>query len=184
MLDMIRFRLFTLAAAVMLATSPGVSPEAQAQAQEQRPLRVELDQTLLDRWIAVAPGFFRMSKTLSLSSPDLETVVRQQTEKMCAEAGFDSLDQCHQVFAYVGMFIENCDGSGIFRDPIPLFRRRLARLEMDTKLPPAERDHTIVQLKLLLALFPDRLPAEHVRLLNANRGRIFAAFQPGLAEPN
>ncbi|HWE21339.1 MAG TPA: hypothetical protein VG758_29910 [Hyphomicrobiaceae bacterium] len=158
----------------MLILALNAVPSARAQQQ----IRVELSQLLLDQWIAVAPAFFKMSKSNpDFSRPETEVALRVQMEKACIEAGFDSYDQCAEVFGYVGIIIAGCDRrTRSFRDPIPLMRRQLARLEADISMPPAERDKQISELRQLLAALPDRLPTEHLRLMTANRDRIFKAI--------
>jgi hypothetical protein len=174
MLNVTRASALSLAAAAMLILAPNAVPSAWAQQQ----LRVELNQLLLDQWIAVAPAFFKMSKSNpDFSHPETEAGLRAQMEKACIEANFDSYDQCAQVFGYVGLIIAGCDRrTRSFHDPIPLMRRDLARLEADISMPPAERDKKISELREALAGLPDRLPTEHLQLMTANRDRIFKAI--------
>jgi hypothetical protein len=172
---MTRTKVLGVVIAAALALSPIRPPAAQAQ---QQPTRVELDQSLLDRWIAVFPAFFKMSKSNpDPSRPETEAGLRAQMEKACAGAGFDGYDQCAEVFGYVGMIVSACDRrTRTFRDPIVLMRRQIARIEADTKLSAEQKDKATAELRQVVARFPDNIPAEHLRLMTANRDRVFAVL--------
>src|SRR5262245_23957876 len=130
---MTRTKTLCVVIAAVLVLSP-IRPPA-ALAQQQPPMRVELNQSLIDRWIAVAPAFFKMRKSNpDISRPETEAALRAQMEKACAGAGFDSYDRCAGLFGYVGMIVSACDRrTRTFRDPIVLMRRQIARIEADTR---------------------------------------------------
>jgi hypothetical protein len=94
-------------------------------------------------------------------------------ERICDEAGFQSYDQCGDIITYIGMLVSGCDSKGNFRDPIAMMRREIARIDADASLSPEEKDSTTAKLKQVVAAFPRNLPREHIRLMNANRDRIF-----------
>lgn len=175
---MIRTSLLNLATATMLVLTPVALSSAQAQqtqSQQTQARTVELNQTLIDKWLVAMPAIVALGK--STSAPQTDDEARQQMDKICTEAGFQSADQCGEVTGYVGMIVSACDRRAQkFRDPIPLMRRELARLERDTTLPPDARDKTIAEVKEIIAAFPSGFPAEHIKLMNANRDRIFTVL--------
>jgi len=157
----------------MLLLSPVGQPAARAQQQQASP--VELNQSLLDRWLVAMPGIVKLGT--SSSAPQTDDDARPHVERICAEANFDSYDQCAQVIGYVGMIVSACDKrTGTFRDPVAMMRREIARIEASTSLPAANKEQTIRSLREMLAALPDKLPDAHIQLMNANRDRIFAAL--------
>ncbi|MGB7210987.1 MAG: hypothetical protein WBD27_20200 [Pyrinomonadaceae bacterium] len=169
---MIRKTVSRLAAAALLASLIAATG-AQAQSKT-----VELDQSLLDQWIVAMPAVIKLGK--SPSAPQTDEAARPHVERICTEAGFQSYDQCAEVIGCIGMIISACDRrTQTFRDPIPLMRREIARLEADTKMPAAAKAQAIAEMEEILATFPDGFPDHHIRLMNANRNRVFAAvFAP------
>lgn len=163
--------LVSLMAAILL-----VSPLAHAaQAQQQPAPLVDLNETLLERWIAVIPALLSLSK--SSTAPQNDAEARPHMERICAEAGFDNSDQCAQVIGYVGMIVSACDRrTQTFADPVVVMRRHLARLRANTRMPEAKRERAVADVEKILAEMPDSFPAEHIALMNANRVRIFAAL--------
>ena len=80
------------------------------------------------------------------------------------------------MIGYVGMIVSACDRrSRTFRDPIPLMRRELARLEADTKMPADAKARAIAEMKEILTV-SRWLSCEHIALMNANRDRVFAVL--------
>jgi hypothetical protein len=156
-----------LAAAAMLSLSPYAAPDARAQ---QSQIRVELDQAVVDKWLVFMTGIYEILKSGTV--PQTEEALRRHIERFCAEAGFDSLDRCGEIMGYVAMIVATWDPlERSFRDPLPRMRNTLARLEADTN-PTRESERTIAQLRDVLARLPERLPREHLQLINANRNRI------------
>jgi hypothetical protein len=156
-----------VAAALLMVGLPG------ARAQIVSP--IELNQTLLDRWLVVMPKVVKLGK--SSDAPQTDDALRPHLEKICAEAGFDSYDQCGEVIGYVGMIVSACDRrTRTFHDPIVLMRRQIARIEANTKLSPADKDKATAELKRIVARFPSNLPEAHLRLVTANRDLIFAVL--------
>lgn len=154
---------------VLAVTGP---PAAQAQ-KHMSP--IVLDQSLVDRWLLAMPAMIKLGT--SSSTPQTDDAVRPQVERICSEAGFDSYDQCGEVIGYVGMIVSACDRRArTFRDPIVLMRRQIARIESDMSLSPEERDKATAELKEIVARFPENLPQTHIRLMTANRDRVFAAL--------
>lgn len=167
---MIRALVSSLAAAAMLLLF-----QSGARAQQPPPQPVELNQSLLDRWLVVMPAVINLGK--SDAAPQTDDAARPHMEKICADAGFQSYDQCAEVIGYVGMIVSACDRrSRTFRDPILLMRRELARLEADTKMPAAARNQAIAEMKEIVAAFPNGFPASDIQLMNANRDRVFAVL--------
>ncbi len=146
-----------------------------AQAQQQPAPLVDLNQTLLERWIAVVPTLVSLSK--SGAAPQSDADARPHMERICTQAGFDSSDQCAQVIGYVGMIVSACDRrTQTFGDPVLVMRRHLARLRANTRMPAAKREQAVAEVETILAEMPDRFPEAHIALMNANRARIFAAL--------
>lgn len=167
---MIRALVSSLAAAAMLLL---FQSGARAQQLPARP--IALNQSLLDRWLVVMPAVIALGK--SDAAPQTDDAARPHMEKICADAGFQSYDQCAEVIGYVGMIVSACDRrSRTFRDPILLMRRELARLEADTKMPAAARNQAIAEMKEIVAAFPNGFPASDIQLMNANRDRVFAVL--------
>lgn len=136
---------------------------------------IELNQTLLDRWLVAMPKVVKLGK--SSDAPQTDDALRPHLEKICAEAGFDSHDQCGEVIGYVGMIVSACDRRNrMFRDPIVMMRRQIARIEADARLSPADKDKATAELKQIVATFPANIPESHLRLMAANRDRIFAVL--------
>jgi len=164
--------ILTLTAAGLLVLSPHAMPGAQAQ---QQTIRVDLDQSLLDKSIIALPQIAKLG--MSATVPQTEEELRKQLERICTDAGFDSYDQCAQVTGYVGMIISAWDQRALrFRDPIVLMRAQLSRLEADTSPPTPEREQTMVQMKEILGRFPGGVPRAHLDLATSNRDRIFEAI--------
>jgi hypothetical protein len=163
-------RLFVpLLSAILLSWSLGATAQAQP-----APL-VDLNQTLLERWIAVVPALVSLSK--SGAAPQTDADARPHMERMCTEAGFDNYDQCAQVIGYVGMIVSACDRrTQTFGDPVLVMRRHLARLRANTRMPAAKREQAVAGVEKILAEMPDSFPEAHIALMNANRARIFAAL--------
>ena len=162
-------RVVPLAVAILLSLAPV------AQAQPQPAPLVDLNQTLLERWIAVVPTLVSLSK--SGAAPRTDADARPHMERMCTEAGFDSYDQCAQVIGYVGMIVSACDRrTQTFGDPVVVMRRHLARLRANTTMPAAKREKAVAEVEAILVEMPDRFPEAHIALMNANRARIFAAL--------
>ena len=166
-----RTRLFALVVAILLS-----APLTQtAQAQQQPAPLVDLNQTLIDRWIAVIPALLSLST--SGAAPQNDAEARPHMERICAEAGFDDYDQCAQVIGYVGMIVSACDRrTQSFGDPVVVMRRHLARLRANTRMPAAKREQSVAEVEKILAEMPDSFPEAHIALMNANRARIFAAL--------
>lgn len=147
-----------------------------AHAQQQPAVLVDLNQTLLERWIAVIPALLSLSKPGVAPQSDAEA--RPHMERICAEAEFDNYDQCAQVIGYVGVIVGACDRrTQTFGDPVLVMRRHLARLRANTRMPAAKREQAVADVEKILAEMPDSFPAEHLALMNANRARIFAALR-------
>ena len=167
---MIRALVSSLAAAAMLLLF-----QSGARAQQPPAQPIALNQSLLDRWLVVMPAVINLGK--SDAAPQTDDAARPHMEKICADAGFQSYDQCAEVIGYVGMIVSACDRrSRTFRDPILLMRRELARLEADTKMPAAARNQAIAEMKEIVAAFPNGFPASDIQLMNANRDRVFAVL--------
>ena len=164
-------RVVPLAVAILLSLP--LVPVAQAQ-QQPAPL-VDLNQTLIERWIAVVPALVSVSK--SGAAPQSDADARPHMERMCTEAGFDSYDQCAQVIGYVGMIVSACDRrTQTFGDPVLVMRRHLARLQANNRMPAAKRERAVAEVEKILAELPDSFPEAHIALMNANRARIFTAL--------
>ena len=169
------FRSIRLAIALLIAVLLGSPLATSAQAQPQSAPLVDLNQTLIDRWVAVLPALLTLSK--SKTAPQSDAEARPHMERMCAEAGFDNYDQCAQVIGYVGMIVSACDRrTQTFGDPVLVMRRHLARLRANTRMPAAKREQSVAEVEKLLADMPDSFPEAHIALMNANRARIFAAL--------
>lgn len=169
------FRSTRLAIALLIAVLLGSPLATSAQAQPQSTPLVDLNQTLIDRWIAVLPVLLTLSK--SSTAPQSDAEARPHMERICAEAGFDNYDQCAQVIGYVGMIVSACDRrTQTFGDPVLVMRRHLARLQANTRMPAAKREQAVAEVEKILAEMPDRFPEAHIALMNANRVRIFAAL--------
>jgi hypothetical protein len=164
----IRSALATCAVAGLVLFCPAARPEAQAQVAAP----VTFDQTLLDRWLDVFPAVMRMTKPDAV--PMSDDAGQEFMEHICAGAGFASYDQCAEVFFYAGMIMGACDRkSRSFRDPIKLMRRQIAKIEANAGLSPEQKAKATAGLKEVVARFPDNIPAAHLRLMTANRDRIF-----------
>ena len=159
--------------AALLLFSPIGQAAAQVQQRQAQP--IELDQSLLDRWLVAMPGIVKLGT--SRSAPQTDETARPHVERICAEARFDSYDQCAEVIGYVGMIVSACDRrTQTFGDPVVVMRRHLARLRANTTMPAAKREKAVAEVETILVEMPDRFPEAHIALMNANRARIFAAL--------
>lgn len=165
---MIRAALSICAAAALFVFSPVARPvHAQPTSKP-----IELNQMLLDRWLALYPAILRMAKPDA--APMSEDEGRAYLERHCAEAGFANHDQCAAVFGYAGMILSACDRrTRSFRDPIKLMRRHIAKIEADSRLSPEQKEKATAGMKQMVARFPNAIPEAHLRLMTANRDRIF-----------
>ena len=168
---MVRTMPWTLAAAIVLLLSPVLLHHAQGQ----QPTLIELNQSLLEKWLVVMPQVVKLGKSATV--PQTDDALLPHLEKICAGARFDSSDQCGAVIGYVGMIVSACDRRNrTFRDPIVMMRREIARIEADASLSPADKDEATAGLKEIVAVFPNNLPEAHIQLVTANRDRIFAVL--------
>ena len=141
----VRSPMVALAVAILLGWPLALAAQAQPQS---APL-VDLDQTLLERWMAVIPTLVNLSK--SHAAPQTDTEARPHMERMCTEAGFDNYDQCAQVIGYVGMIVGACDRrTQTFGDPVVVMRRHLARLQADAQMSPAKREQAVAEVEKIL----------------------------------
>jgi hypothetical protein len=162
----------TLAAAVLLLLSPVLWHPARGQ---QPATPIDLNQSLLEKWLVAMPQVVKLGKSATV--PQTDDALLPHLERICAGAGFDSSDQCGAVIGYVGMIVSACDRrTRTFRDPIVMTRREIARIEADDSLSPADKDKATAELKQVVAAFPNNLPEAHLRLVTANRDRIFAVL--------
>jgi hypothetical protein len=169
-LVMIRTMPLTLAAVALLCLSAVGLYDGHAQ----QPAPIQLDQSLLDRWIVAMPQVIKLGKS---GTPQTDDALRPHLNRICAEAGFDSYDQCGETIGYVGMIVSACDRkSGTFRDPIVMMRRQIRRIEANAKLSPDDKEKATAELKHIVARFPNNLPEAHIGLVTANRDRIFAVL--------
>jgi hypothetical protein len=167
---MIRRLPLTLAAVAVVVLSVVGLDDAHAQ----QPAPIQLDQALLDRWIVAMPQVIKLGKS---GAPLTDDALRPHLDRICAEAGFDSYDQCGETIAYVGMIVSACDRRNrTFRDPVVMTRRQIRRIEADAKLSPADKEKATAELKQIVARFPNNLPQAHIGLVTANRDRIFAVL--------
>jgi hypothetical protein len=167
---MMRPLALALSAAAMLLLPPAM-PGAQAQQQK---LRVELDQSLLEKWLLLMPQMTRLVQSGSM--PQTEQEAQAVLERVCTKAGFDGYEQCTQVLGYVGMIASAWNpATRSFRDPLVQMRAQLASLEADTSPPTPERNRTIAEMKQILANLPEHIPQEHLQLVTANHDRVLAA---------
>jgi hypothetical protein len=163
---------WTLAAAIVLLFLPVQLHHAEGQ---QQPTSIELNQSLLEKWLVVMPQVVKLGKSSTV--PQTDDALLPHLERICAGAGFDSYDQCGAVIGYVGMIVSTCDRRNrTFHDPIVMMRREIARIEADANLSPADKDKATAELKQIVAGFPNNIPEAHLRLMTANRDRIFAVL--------
>ena len=121
------------------------------------------------------PQVVKLGKSSTV--PQTDDALLPHLERICADAGFDSSDQCGAVIGYVGMIVSTCDRRNrTFHDPIVMMRREIARIEADASLSPADKDEAAAELKQIVAGFPNNIPEAHPRLMTANRDRIFAVL--------
>ena len=169
---MVRTMPWTLATAIVLLFLPVQLHRADGQ---QQPTLIELNQSLLEKWLVVMPQVVKLGKSSTV--PQTDDALLPHLEKICAGAGFDSYDQCGAVIGYVGMIVSTCDRRNrTFHDPIVMMRREIARIEADTNLSPADKDKATAELKQIVAGFPNNIPEAHLRLMTANRDLIFAVL--------
>jgi hypothetical protein len=123
------------------------------------------------------PAVTQLGKSSTI--PQTDEALRPHLQRICVEAGFDGYDQCAEVVGYVGIIVSACDRrSRMFRDPIVMMRRQIARIEADARLSPADKDKAMAELKQIVARFPNNLPEGHLQLVTVNRDRIFAVLAP------
>jgi hypothetical protein len=166
---MLRSALFALAVAAAVALSP-IGPST-AVAQAVAP-PVEFNQTLLDRWLIALPAINRLST--SSNAPQTDEAARPHLERICAEAGFETFDQCTTTVAYAGMLIGGFDPpTKTFQDPIAKLRARITEVESDPKLPAAAKEQITAPMREVVTGFRHIIPAEHLQLMTTNGKHIF-----------
>jgi hypothetical protein len=168
----VRTMSWTLAAAIVLFFAPVQLHIAKGQ---QQPTSIELNQSLLEKWLVVMPQVVGLGKSSTI--PQTDDALLPHLERVCTDAGFDNYDQCGAVIGYVGMIVSTCDRRNrTFHDPIVMMRREIARIEADASLSPEGKDEATAELKHIVAGFPNNIPEAHLRLMTANRDRIFAVL--------
>jgi len=169
---MMRLVRSAIAAAAVAATLIAADAGPRTAQAESTTAPIELNQSLIDRWLILMPAFGKLMKEGAAQLPEDEG--RVQLERICADAGFDNADQCAQVFGYIGMILSACDGPNRrFRDPIILMRQQIAKIEADANLSLEQKDKATAELKEVVARFPNNVPEAHLRLVTANAHRIF-----------
>src|SRR5258708_6866183 len=96
--------IFTAASAAVIFLSLVGSGQAQAQ---QPTISVEFNQSLLDKWLVAVPEIKKLSKSAMAPKNDDEAL--QHMERICADAGFNSVDQCSEIIGYAGMMFGGFD---------------------------------------------------------------------------
>ena len=166
---MIRSALSAIAVAAAFALTPAGPSKAIAQAAD---APVEFNQTLLDRWLVVIPAINRFAT--SSDTPQTDAAAQARLEQVCAQAGFETYDQCTNTIGYVGILVGGFDPSTrTFQDPIARMRARIAEIEANTKLPAATSERMTAEMKDFVAGFRHAIPAAHLRLMTANGRHIF-----------
>ena len=166
---MLRSALFAIAAATALAFVPTGSSIALAQPAEKP---IELNKTLLDRWLIVIPAINKLAA--STDAPQTEEAAQVRLRTACSDAGFETYDQCTATIGYVGILIGGFDpATKTFQDPIARMRARIAEIEADTTLSAAAKDQMTAPIREAVAGFRHAIPAEHLQLMTANARHIF-----------
>ena len=166
---MLRSALSAIAVAAALTFAPAGPSIAVAQSTD-APL--ELNQTLLDRWLIVIPAINRFAA--SSDAPQTEEAGQERLERVCIEAGFETQDQCTTTIGYVGILIGGFDpATKTFKDPIARMRSRVAEIEANTQLPDATKEQMTTPIKEILAGFRHTIPTSHLQLMTANARHIF-----------
>ncbi|MEO8651676.1 MAG: hypothetical protein ABI391_05180 [Hyphomicrobiaceae bacterium] len=138
---------------------------------------VEFNQTLLDRWLVVIPAINRYAA--SSDAPQTEAAAQARLEHVCAEAGFETHDQCTTTIGYVGTIFGGFDPhTRTFQDPIVKIRARIAEIEANAQLPAAAKEQMTAPMKEVITGFRHPIPAAHLQLMTANAMRIFKTLAP------
>lgn len=151
---------------------------AHAQQPAQPPPRLQampVDQGLLDRWLIV---FADVGPQLS-SAPDLpEDKVNAIFDRACKKAQLNDIGQCHALDDYMGALISAVSEDGTkFLDPVARARQDLAQMLADPKVPARQKAEQKAEIEGFLSTMPERIPPEHIALLNRNARRIFAVLE-------
>lgn len=166
---MLRPALFAIAVTASLALTSTSPSTAVAQAVG-APL--ELNQTLLDRWLIVIPAINRLAAPGD--APQMEDAGQAQLERICIDAGFETHAQCTTTIGYVGILIGGFDPTTkTFKDPVEKIRARIADIEANTQLPVATKEQMTTQMREMLAGFRHTIPTSHLHLMTANARHIF-----------
>ena len=166
---MIRLIISAIAVAAAFVLIPAGLSSAIAQTAD---APVEFNQTLLDRWLVAIPAINKFST--SSDTPQTDAAAQARLEQVCAQAGFETYDQCTNTIGYVGILVGGFDPSTrTFQDPIARMRARIAEIEANTKLPLATREQMTAEMKGFVAGFRHTIPAAHLQLMTANGQHIF-----------
>jgi hypothetical protein len=166
---MIRRTLCAITIATTLAIGAPSAPSAIAQSTD---APVELNLTLLERALIAIPAINRYAA--SSDAPQNEVAAQARLEQVCAEAGFDSQDQCTTTIGYVGILIGGFDpATKSFQDPIQKMRTRIAEVEADARMPAAAKEQITAPMKEAITGFRRPIPQAHLQLMTANARYIF-----------
>jgi hypothetical protein len=168
------FRTAFLVVAIAAALTSSAVGQRDAAAQTPAPA-TEFNQTLLDRWLVAAPAMAALNA--SANAPKTDEDARPHMERICADAGFASFEQCGTTIAYAGILFSGFDPrTRSFKDPASMMRARIAEIETNTQMPPQAKESMLAQMKEAAAGFPKDIPEAHLRLMADNRDRIFKAL--------
>ena len=167
-----------LGIALSMTMTAATIAQAQQPAQGQPPPRLQvvpIDQSLLDRWLIL---FTDIAPQLS-AAPDLaEDKVRAIFDRACRKAQLNDIGQCHAIDDYFGVLISGVSDDGTkFIDPVARARQDLAALNAAKQVPAKQKAEQKAEIEGFLSTLPERIPPEHIALLNRNAKRVFDTLQ-------
>ena len=136
----------------------------------------EFSQPLLDRWLTVFPEIAKLRHGGATSPSEAEGLAHMTS--ICAQSGFESFDQCTTTIGYAGMLFAGFDPrTGTFKDPIAMAHTNIARIEGNARMPAEAKERATAPMREIIAAFPNDIPEAHLRLMTANRDRIFRVLK-------
>jgi hypothetical protein len=165
--------LVLIAASVTFAQQPAQPPP--------RLQPVPFDQAALDRWLVVfqdvAP---QLAANANLSDQQVDGIY----DRACKKARFTDIGQCRALDDYLGAITAGISDDGTkFIDPVARARQDLATLAADRTLTAKQKAEQRAEIEGYLATMPERIPPEHIALLNRNAARLLPLLQQSQAPP-
>lgn len=176
--------LSSLVTSMVLAVALATGTPALAQQPGQAPPRLQpvpFDQAALDRWLIVfQEAVPKLASNANLTEPQIDAIYTAA----CRKAQFADIGQCRALDDYLGALTAGISDDGNqFIDPVARARQDLAALAADRTVAAKQKAEQRAEIEGFLASMPERIPAEHIALLNRNAARVLPLIKKFQGNP-